>query len=269
VPSSSVIVDVTPMSSTHASISWNPPNDTPNCVTGYYIERNGVRLPGGPITGTSATVQVAANSNYKFVVVATNAFNNESFSNEYNFPFFEPQPTITSLKLNSMCDLNVSWMYPNREFPFNQSLFISGDNVDISNVMRSLSFPFKEKGTITLNVINVVGNNSVSLDFDFSDAILNACGTDNMTRFLPTPSSTLTSTTTPTLLPTQSTTTGNNTSTQAVLIAFTSIFGVISVLSTVIFIILCIALCVSCSKEDNQQKLKSKMIIFYRILDSF
>jgi hypothetical protein len=129
----------------------------------------------------------------------------------------------------------VSWEYLPIGHPITkQSVFINDTNARISSTIRNHTFPIMDKGTITLNAVNVVGNSSISLDFDFSDTILDACRADATIILSPTPSSL----------------TEPNTCTQdeqPLLIAFIIIFGIISLFSIILNYVLCVALCVLCT----------------------
>ena len=65
--------------------TWNPPNDTPLCVSEYII-RNGsdnIQLSTIQRNITSATFEVDKNAHYEFIVVANNFNFSLSNSSEY------------------------------------------------------------------------------------------------------------------------------------------------------------------------------------------
>ena len=65
--------------------TWDPPNDTPLCVTEYIIcnELDNVQLSTTQGHITSATFEVDKNAHYEFIVVANNFNFSQSTSSEY------------------------------------------------------------------------------------------------------------------------------------------------------------------------------------------
>ena len=70
--------------------TWDPPNDTPLCVTEYIIrnELDNVQLSAVQGHITSATFPVNKFTNYALVVVANNFHFSQSTSSEYRLDTF-------------------------------------------------------------------------------------------------------------------------------------------------------------------------------------
>jgi hypothetical protein len=66
---------------TEVMLSWDPPNDVPNCVTGYYIEYDGMLYS---TAGTSITVPVTNNTLNIYTVKATNGLMRNSTARSYS-----------------------------------------------------------------------------------------------------------------------------------------------------------------------------------------
>jgi hypothetical protein len=160
------------INSANVRISWVPPTDTPNCVTGYYIEHNGVRSP--IITGTSDTVDLTTNTRNIYTVIATNAFGNENSSSDIIIDAYEPlfdlSYSFRDGDINDPTDtiLVLSWKYATNDYippVINQLLNFNGmpiTGVTNSDRSKELTDDINEgqNYTVNLTATNAIGSRS-------------------------------------------------------------------------------------------------------------
>jgi hypothetical protein len=198
-----VVTDVSPpinviataVSSIHANISWDPPNDTPNCVTGYYIEYNGQLFY---TTGTSITVPVTNNTLNIYTVKATNGLMRNSTARSVTLNARGPSIVIEPLTYtyndpDNTTDtlLVISWNFtlPVRSLVNITGLLVNLNNKEIpdngiNTMMLSTLVPENMTYTVTLVAYNCFGSSASPAESIFIPPSFN--GTIIITTVIPT-----------------------------------------------------------------------------------
>lgn len=117
-------------SANNVALSWSPSTDNV-AVVGYYVSRNGVRIPTQyPITGTSYTdTGLAAGVTYRYSVIAYDAAGNLSDADTIEastiFDVTPPSvPQYVTASSSSPTSANLSWA------PSTDNIEVSGYNID-------------------------------------------------------------------------------------------------------------------------------------------
>jgi hypothetical protein len=154
-------------------LSWDPPNDVPNCVTGYYIEYDGMLYS---TAGTSITVPVTNNTLNIYTVKATNGLMRNSTARSISVNVIDVSPVTnlnSTLNTSTCTEVTLSWDPPNDIPNCVTGYYIEYDGMLYSTAGTSITVPVTNN---TLNVYTVKATNGLMRNSTARSISVNAGG---------------------------------------------------------------------------------------------